>query len=157
MNIPVFAATEEIVSGNNKFGGITKKIKYSEEEDYNHKGIRKTILYYDDRGHERIKEIYATDSYANKVGSYKTVIYYENKGKVVEIFSTDIETADKGFFKLVLHIGPNNKLKKREYYFAEKSAIAVLGIYKRVIYYDLSGKIIKVKHLDSVGNITMAK
>ena len=56
---------------------------------------------------------------------------------------------------MVLYLSESNKLKKREYYFTQKSPIATLGIYKRVIYYDDSGEITKVIHLDKAGHIAM--
>jgi hypothetical protein len=141
--MPVFAETENVILDNNKFGGITKLVTYFNENAYNKDGIQKIIHHYDNRGHEKLVEIFATNDYSTKVGLYKTLIYYKEKGRMIEIFSTDIQTAEKGYFKLVLHLN------------TEKSPIAMLGIYKRVIYYDSSGEITKVIHLDKVGNIAM--
>jgi len=155
MNIPVFAETENVISYNNKFGGITKIITYYNENEYIKDGIHKIIYHYDKRKLEKLIEIIATSDYSTKVGSYKTLIYYKKKGRIIEIFFTDIQAAEKGYAKQVLYLSDNNKLEKQEYYFTEKSPIAILGIYKRVIYYDSSGEITKVIHLDKVGNIAM--
>jgi len=155
LNIPVFAATEKVVLHNNKFGGITKLVTYFNENEYNKDGIQKIIYHYDNRGHEKLVEIFATNDYSTKVGLYKTLIYYKEKGRIIEIFSTDIQAAEKGYYKLVLHLSDSNKLEKQEYYFTEKSPVAMLGIYKRVIYYDSRGEIKRVIHLDKVGNIAM--
>ena len=154
-NFPVFAETENVISENNRFGGITKIVTDSNVNEHNKNGIRQIIYHYDNKGHEKLVEILATDEYSAKVGLYKTLIYYKEKGRMIELFSTDIQTAEKGYFKLVLHLSHSNKLEKQEYYFTEKSPIGMLGIYKRVIYYDNSGEITKVLHLDKVGNIAM--
>ena len=154
-NMPVFAETENIILNKNKFGGITKIVTYFKEKEHNKNDIQKIIYHYDNRGHEKLVEIFSTNDYSTKVGIYKTLIYYKEKGRMIEIFSTDIQTAEKGYFKLVLHLSDSNKLEKQEYYFTEKSPIAMLGIYKRVIYYVSSGEIKKVIHLDKVGNIAM--
>jgi hypothetical protein len=155
LNIPVFAETENIISDNNKFGGITKVVTYVNEKQYKKNGIHKIIYHYDKRKLEKLIEIIGTSDYSTKVGSYKTLIYYKEKGRIIEIFFTDIQAAEKGYAKQVLYLSDSNKLEKQEYYFAEKSPIAILGIYKRVIYYDSSGEITKVIHLDKVGNIAM--
>lgn len=155
LDIPVFAMTEKIVLHNNKFGGITKLITYFNKTEDNNDGVQKIIYHYDNKGHEKLVEIFSTNDYSTKVGIYKTLIYYKEKGKIIEIFSTNIQVAEKGYSKLVLHVSHSNKLEKQEYYFAEKSPIAMLGIYKRVIYYDSSGEVTKVLHLDKVGNIAM--
>ena len=154
-NMPVFAETENVISDNNKFGGITKIVTYVKEKQYNKNGIQEIIYHYDNRKQEKLIEILATSDYSTKVGSYKTSIYHKEKGRIIEIFFTDIQAAEKGYSKLVLHLSDSNKLEKQEYYFTEKSPIAMLGIYKRVIYYDSSGEITKVIHLDKVGNIAM--
>jgi len=155
LNIPVFAETENIISDNNKFGGITKVVTYVNKKQYKKNGIHKIIYHYDKRKLEKLIEVIATSDYSTKVGSYKTLIYYKEKGRIIEIFFTDIQAAEKGYVKQVLYLSDSNKLEKQEYYFAEKSPIAMLGIYKRVIYYDSSGEITKVIHLDKVGNIAM--
>lgn len=154
-NMPVFAETENVISDNNKFGGITKIVTYLKEKEYNKNGIQKIIYHYDNRKQEKLIEILATSDYSTKVGSYKTSIYYKEKGRIIEIFSTDIQAAEKGYSKLVLYLSDSNKLEKQEYHFTEKSPIGMLGIYKRVIYYGSSGEITKVIHFDKVGNIAM--
>jgi hypothetical protein len=153
--MPVFAETENVISDNNKFGGITKLVTYLSENEYNKNGIQKIIYHYDNQKQAKLIEILATKDYSTKVGSYKTSINYREKGRIIEIFHTDIQAVETGYSKLVLYLSDSNKLEKQEYYFAEKSPIGMLGIYKRVIYYGSSGEITKVIHFDKVGNIAM--
>jgi hypothetical protein len=155
MNMPVFAATEKIILDNNKFGGITKSVTYFKKDECHNDGIQKIIYHYDNRGIEKLIEIYATSDYSQKVGSYKTIIYFIKKAKIIEILFTDVKAAQNGYFKMELHFSESNRLNKREYYFTKKSRIAMLGVYKRIIYYDNGGEIAKVIHLDKVGNIAM--
>ena len=158
-NLLVFAETENVILDNNRFGGFTKIVTYSNEneEEYNKKGIQRIIYYYDNKKQKKLIEIYATRDYSTKVGSYKTSINYKKKGRIIEIFLTDIQAAEKGYSKLVLYLSDSNNLEKKEYYFTAKSPIGMLGIYKRVIYYGSSGEIRKVTHFDKLGNIAMTE
>jgi len=157
VNIPVFAATEKVALNDNKFGGITKVISYFANDNYYNKGVKKRVTYYDNRNREKVIEIYQTRDYSEKVGIYKTLIHNKKNGRTITILFTNIQAAKNGYSKLVLHLSTSNKLKKREYIFNKNSPIAMLGIYKRVIYYDSGGEITKVIHLDKVGNIAMVE
>ena len=47
----------------------------------------------------------------------------------------------------------NNLLYKREYYLRKESVVAKLGVYKRVVHYDNSGRKTESEDLDRVGNV----
>lgn len=55
-NLPVFAETESVILDNNRFGGITKIVTYSNEKEYNKNGIQRIIYHYDNK--KKLIEIY---------------------------------------------------------------------------------------------------
>jgi hypothetical protein len=154
ISIAASAETEIVITKKNSFGGITKKINYS-EEDHNYKtGIRQIIDYSDSHGNKRKIEIYTSKKHSQKLDLYM-VIHYKSTGRVFEFFPSDRETGGQGVSKLVLYYNEKDELQKREYYFAKGSPISVLGVCRRVIYYDKVGGVTKVEHFDKNGKKVM--
>lgn len=85
-NLPVFAETESVILDNNRFGGITKIVTYSNEKEYNKNGIQRIIYHYDNKKQKKFIEIYGTRDYSTKVGSYKTSIHYKKKVEKLRYF-----------------------------------------------------------------------
>ena len=154
MSTTALAETEVVISKKNKFGGITKKIKYSEQDDSYKAGIQQTIDYYDSHGNRRKIEIYKSRSHSQKL-NLDMIIHYKSTGRVLEVYPSDKETGKEKISKRVSHYSKNAKLKKREYYFAKDSPVSKLGVDKRVIYYDDAGGTARVEHLDKYGKRVM--
>jgi uncharacterized protein YxeA len=151
----VFAATEELISKDNEYGGVTKQITFSVEDTNFKRGIYRLIASYDRDGTKKKMEVYATPSRSSEEGWYKRVIYYWGRKRVSEAYSTDSDSAKYGFFKMVSYFDSNNKLDRREYYLNEDSLAAKSGVYKRVVYYDKSGRETNVEDLDRLGNVVL--
>jgi hypothetical protein len=154
MSLAALAETEVVISKQNKFGGITKKINYSEQDDRYKAGIQQIIDYYDSHGNRRRIEIYKSRSHSQKL-DLDMIIHYMSSGRVVEVYPSDIETGREKISKLVSHYSTNDKLQKREYYFAKDSPVSKLGVDKRVIYYDDAGGTTRVEHVDKYGRSVM--
>jgi len=150
MSTAALAETEVVISKKNKFGGITKKTKYSEQDDSYKAGIQQTIDYYDSHGNRRKIEIYTSGSHSQKL-DLDMIIHYKSTGRVLEVYPSDKETGREKISKLVSHYSENDKLQKREYYFAKDSPVSKLGVDKRVIYYDAAGGATRVEHIDKSG------
>ena len=150
MSTAALAETEVVISKKNKFGGITKKTKYSEQDDSYKAGIQQTIDYYDSHGNRRKIEIYTSGSHSQKL-DLDMIIHYKSTGRVLEVYPSDKETGKEKISKRVSHYSKNAKLKKREYYFAKDSPVSKLGVDKRVIYYDDAGGATRVEHIDKSG------
>ena len=154
MSTAALAETELVVSNKNKFGGITKKINYSEQDDSYKAGIQQVIDYYDSHGNRRKIEIYTRRSHSKKL-DLDMIIHYKSTGRVFEVYSSDKETGREKISKRVSHYSKNDKLQKREYYFAKDSPVSKLGVDKRVIYYDDAGGPTRVEHIDKYGKRVM--
>ena len=144
------AETEIVISKKNRFGGITKKIKYSEQDDSYKAGIKQTIDYYDRQGNRRKIEIYKSRSHSQKL-DLDMIIHYKSTGRVFEVYLSDKETGREKISKRVSHYGKDDKLQKREYYFDKDSPVSKLGVDKRIIYYDDAGGATRIEHLDKSG------
>jgi hypothetical protein len=151
------AATEEVISENNEYGGLTKQIVYSENDPEFKKGLYKIIASYDNEGSKKKMEIYATESHSSEAGWYKKVIYYWGRKKVTEAYSTDSDSLKYGFHQMVSYYNKDNILEKREYYLNKNTTAAQLGVYKRVAHYDNTGKVTNVEDLDESGNLVLMK
>jgi hypothetical protein len=146
------AETVEVISEHNEYGGVTKQIIYSEKDPDFKKGMYKIVASYDNQGSKKKMEIYATESHSTEAGWYKMVIYYWGREKVSEAYSTDSDSLKYGFHRMVSYYGKDNILEKREYYLNKNTTAAQLGVYKRVVHYDKSGKVTQVEDLDQRGN-----
>ena len=147
MSTIALAETEVVISKKNKFGGITKKINYSAQDDQYKAGIQQVIDYSDSHGNKRKLEIYTGKEHSQKL-YLDMIIHYKSTGRVIELFPSDNETGVQGASKVVLYCNLRNILQKREYYFATGSPLSKLGVYKRVIHYDETGRVTRVEHLD---------
>ncbi|MDH3929658.1 MAG: hypothetical protein OEV22_17140 [Deltaproteobacteria bacterium] len=147
MSTIALAETEVVISKKNRFGGITKKINYSAQDDQYKAGIQQVIDYSDSHGNKRKIEIYTGKEHSQKL-DLDMIIHYRSTGRVIELFSSDNETGVQGVSKVVLYCNLRNILQKREYYFAKGSPLSKLGVYKRVIHYDETGRVTRVEHLD---------
>ena len=147
MSTIALAETEVVISKKNRFGGITKKINYSAQDDQYKAGIQQVIDYSDSHGNKRKIEIYTGKEHFQKL-DLDMIIHYRSTGRVIELFSSDNETGVQGVSKVVLYCNLRNILQKREYYFAKGSPLSKLGVYKRVIHYDETGRVTRVEHLD---------
>ena len=154
MSTSAFAETEVVISKKNSFGGLTKKISYSEEDKSYKAGIKQVIDYSDSHGNKRKIEVYTSKKHSQKL-DLDMIIHYKSTGKIFEFFPSDRETAGQGVSKLVLYYNEKDKLQKREYYFAKASDISGLGVYRRVIYYDEAGGVTRVEHFDKNGKKVM--
>lgn len=154
MSIIALAETEVVISKKNRFGGITKKIKYSEQDDSYKAGIQQTIDYYDSQGNRRKIEIYTSRSHSQKL-DLDMIIHYKSTGRVFEVYPPDKETGREKISKFVLYYSKDDKLQKREYYFDKDSPVSKLGVDKRVIYYDDAGGATRVEHIDKSGKRVM--
>jgi hypothetical protein len=150
MGTAALAETEVVISKKNRFGGITKKIKYSEQDDSYKAGIQQVIDYYDSQGNKRKIEIYTSRSHSKKL-DLDMIIHYKSTGRVVEVYPPDKETGREKISKRVSHYSKDDKLQKREYYFTKDSPVSKLGVDKRVIYYDDAGGFTRVEHIDKSG------
>jgi hypothetical protein len=83
------------------------------------------------------------------------IIHYKSTGRVLEVYPSDKETGREKISKRVSHYSKNDKLQKREYYFAKDSPVSKLGVDKRVIYYDDAGGTARVEHIDKYGKRVM--
>lgn len=142
------AKAERVIFDNNEYGGITKEIVYSENDEYFQKGMYKVIASYDKEGNKKKMEVYATGGSSEKMGWYKKVIYYWGRRKISEAYSTDADSTKYGFSRMVSYFDKNGRLEKREYYLNEDTEAGKLGVYKRVVHYDSRGKIDYVQDLD---------
>ena len=147
------AETEEVISEHNEYGGVTKQIIFSEKDPDFKKGMYKIVASYDNEGSKKKMEIYATDSHSSEAGWYRMVIYYWGRKKVSEAYSTDSDSLKYGFHRTVSYYGKDNILERREYYLNKNTTAAQLGVYKRVVHYDNSGKVTRVEDLDQMGNL----
>ena len=154
MSTIALAETEIVISKKNKFGGITKKIKYFEQDDSYKAGIQQTIDYYDSQGNRRKIEIYKSRSHSQKL-DLDMIIYYKSTGRVFEVYSPEKEMGREKISKRVSHYSKDDKLQKREYYFDRESPVSKLGVDKRVIYYDDAGGATRVEHIDKSGKRVM--
>jgi len=154
MSIAASAETEIVISKKNSFGGITKKINYSEEDHSYKAGIKQVMDYSDSHGNKRKIEIYTSKKNSQKL-DLDMIIHYKSTGRVFEFFPSDKETGGQGVSKLVLYYNEKDKLQKREYYFAKGSPVSELGVYRRVIYYDEAGGVTRVEHFDKNGKKVM--
>jgi hypothetical protein len=152
LNSMAMAATEEVISRHNEYGGLTKQIIYSDKDPDFNKGMYKIVASYDNEGNKKKMEIYATESHSNEAGWYKKVIYYWERKKISEAYSTDSDSLKYGFHRMVSYYDKNNILEKREYYLNKNTTAAKLGVYKRVVHYDKNGKVSYVEDLDYGGN-----
>ena len=150
MSAIALAETEIVISKKNEFGGITKKIKYFEQDDSYKAGIQQTIDYYDSQGNRRKIEIYTRRSHSQKL-DLDMIIHYKSTGRVFEVYSPDKEMGREKVSKRVSHYSKDDKLQKREYYFDKDSPVSKLGVDKRVIYYDDAGEVTRVEHIDKSG------
>ena len=148
--------TEVVISKKNSFGGITKKINYSEQDDSYEAGIKQVVEYSDSHGNKRKIEIYTSEKNSQKL-DLDMIIHYKSTGRVVEFIPSDNETGVQGVSKLILYYNEKDKLQKREYYFAKGSPVSELGVYKRVIYYDETGGVTRVEHFDKIGKKVMTQ
>ena len=148
------AETEVVISKKNRFGGITKKIKYSEQDDSYKAGIQQTVDYYDSQGNRRKIEIYKSRSHSQKL-DLDMIIHYKSTGRVFEVYPSDKEKGREKISKRVSHYSKDDKLHKREYYFDKDSPVSKLGVDKRVIYYDDAGGTTRVEHIDKSGKRVM--
>jgi hypothetical protein len=155
MNVAAMAATEEVISENNEYGGLTKQIVYSEKDSEFKKGMGKIIASYDNEGSKKKMEIYATESHSKEKGWYKKVIYYWGRKKVSEAYSTDSDSVKYGFHRMVSYFDKENRLEKREYYLNKNTTAAKLGVYKRIVHYDDLGKVSYVEDLDRRDNLVL--
>ena len=151
------AETEEVISEHNEYGGVTKQIIFSEKDPDFQKGMYKIVASYDNEGNKIKMEIYATESHSSEAGWYKMVIYYWGREKVSEAYSTDSDSLKYGFHRMVSYYGRDNILEKREYYLNKNTTAAQLGVYKRVVHYDNSGKVTQVEDLDEMGNLVQVE
>jgi len=150
MSAAALAETEVVISKKNSFGGITKKINYSEQDKSYKAGIKQVIDYSDGHGNKRKIEIYTSKKHSQKL-DLDMIIHYKSTGRVFEFFPSDKETGGQGVSKLVLYYNEKDKLQKREYYFAKGSPLLEIGVYKRVIYYDEAGGVTRVEHFNKIG------
>ena len=157
LSVIATAATEEVISENNEYGGVTKQIVYSEKDPDFKKGMYKIIASYDNEGSKKKMEVYATESHSEEQGWYKKVIYYWARQKVSEAYSTDSDSLKYGFHRMVSYYDKDDILEKREYYLNENTTAAKLGVYKRVAHYDRNGKVTHVEDLDQRGNIVLTE
>jgi len=146
------AEMEEVISQHNEYGGVTKEIVYSENDPDYKKGMYKIVASYDNEGTKKRMEIFATDSHSKEAGWHRLVIYYWGRKKVSEAYSTDSDSLKYGFHEMISYYNKDNILEKREYYLNKNTTAAHLGVYKRVVHYDNSGKVTKVEDLDQRGN-----
>ena len=156
MSTVTLAETEVVISKKNRFGGMTKKINYSDQDDNYKAGINQVIEYSGSHGNKRKIEIYTSKEHSQKL-DLDMIIHYESTGRVVEFIPSDNETGVEGVTKLVLYYSDKDKLQKREYYFAKGSPVSELGVYKRVIYYDETGGVTGVEHFDRNGKKVMPR
>ena len=154
MSAAAFAETEVVISKKNSFGGITKKINYSEQDASYKAGIKQVIDYSDSNGNKRKIEIYTSKKHSQNL-DLDMIIHYESKVRVFEFFPSGNETEAQGVSKLFLYYNEKDKLQKREYYFAKGSPILEFGVSKRVIYYDEAGGVTRVEHFDKIGKKVM--
>ena len=152
LNTMAIAVTEKVIFEKNEYGGLTKQILYSEKDPEFKKGMYKIIASYDNEGSKKKMEIYATESHASEAGWYKKVIYYWVRKKVSEAYSTDSDSLKYGFHRMVSYYSKDNILEKREYYLNGNTTASQLGVYKRVVHYDNSGKETHVEDLDQRDN-----
>jgi hypothetical protein len=150
MSTAALAETEVVISEKNRFGGMTKKITYAEQDNNYKAGIQQIIDYYDRYGNRRKIEIYTSRSHSQK-SALDMIIHYESTGRVFEIYPSDKELGREKISKLISYYNKNDKLEKKEYYFAKDSPVSKLGVDKRVIYYDDAGGATRVEHLDKYG------
>jgi len=148
----LYAKSEEVIATNNEYGGITKRIEFSSEDQEYKKGIQEIIYSYNNKGVKVKTEVVARPEQANKEGWQRTVSYSWGKEKIGEIYSTDTHSRVYGFYRMVNFYHKDNQLYKREYYINKNSLIGRLGVYKRVVYYDKNGNKIKQEDLDNAGN-----
>lgn len=148
------AKTEVVISKKNRFGGMTKKINYSDQDDNYKAGIKQVIEYSDSHGNKRKIEFYTRKKHSPTFNLYM-IIHYKSTGKIVELFPSDKESGGQKVFKLVFYYNEMNKLHKREDYFIKGSPILELGIFKRVIYYDEAGGVTGIEHFDKIGKKVM--
>jgi hypothetical protein len=157
LNAIAMAATEQVISRHNEYGGLTKQIIYAEKDPDFSKGMYKIVASYDNEGSKKKMEIYATEKHSNEAGWYKKVIYYWERKKISEAYSTDSDSLKYGFHRMVSFYDKNNILEKREYYLNKNTTAAKLGVYKRVVHYDKNGKVTYVEDLDDRGNPVLIK
>lgn len=136
----------------NEYGGITKITTYSEDDDEYKRGTRETITSYNARDDIVKIEIRSTDDLAAREGWDAKVTYYWGKSKIDEVYSTDNDSTVSGFYQVVDTIDKHGKLSKREFYIRPTSVIGTLGVYKRVIYYEVNGNQTQFEDLDRLGN-----
>jgi len=136
----------------NEYGGVTKVITYSEEDDEYKRGTREKISSYNAKGDIVKTEIRATKDLAEREGWEAKITYYWGKSKIDEVYSTESESTVSGFYQVVDTIGKHGKLSKREFYIRPTSVIGTLGVYERVIHYDANGNQTRFEDLDRLGN-----
>jgi len=112
MSTIALAETEVVISKKNRFGGITKKINYSAQDDQYKAGIQQVIDYSDSHGNKRKIEIYTGKEHSQKL-DLDMIIHYRSTGRVIELFSSDNETGVQGVSKVVLYCNLRNILQKR--------------------------------------------
>jgi len=154
MNTVALGETKVVISKKNRFGGITEKISYSDQDDSYKAGIRQVIKYSDSHGNKRRIEIYTTKKHSQTL-DLDMIIHYKSTGRVVELFPSNKESGGQGVSKLVLYYNEMDKMHMREDYFIKGSPILELGVFKRVIYYDEAGGVTRVEHFDKIGKKVM--
>jgi hypothetical protein len=135
----------------NEYGGKTEFVTYSGDDREYRSGIAGKITSYDDKGNVVRVEIHATRNLAENKGWDRSVTYYWGETKIGEVYSTDSNSAVSGFYQMVDYLD-HGKLSKREFYIRPNSVIGTLGVYKRVVHYDMNGNQTNFEDLDRLGN-----
>jgi len=136
----------------NEYGGKTEFVTYAEDDQEYKDGIREKVTSYDGKGDIVRIEVHATPDVAEREGWETRVTYNWGKKKIGEVYSTDSHSETVGFYQMVDYLDKKGNLSKREFYVSPTSIIGTLGVYKRVIHYDVNGKQTQFEDLDRLGN-----
>jgi hypothetical protein len=148
----VFARPNVRTISGNEYGGKTEFVTYSEDDREFRDGISEKITSYDSKGEIVRVEVRATQDVAEREGWDIRITYHWGKKEIGEVYSTDSQSETAGFYQTVDYLGKKGNLKKREFYVRPTSVIGTLGVYKRVIHYDVNGNQTNFEDLDRVGN-----
>jgi len=148
----VFAKPNVRTMNGNEYGGKTELVTYSEDDREFTDGISEKVTSYDSKGQLVRVEVHATPDAAEREGWETKVTYHWGKTKIGEVYSTDSNSAVSGFYQMVDYLDHGGKLTKREFYVRPNSVIGTLGVYKRVVHYDVNGNQTNFEDLDQVGN-----
>jgi hypothetical protein len=115
------AETMRTINTRNEYGGETKELVLTANDEGYKQGIAKRTSYYDNNGKVAKREFYHTDDHAKKTGEAKKIVYYDKNEKPVkgEQYFTDDYTSKSGTAKTIYYFDNNGKKVKGEKYYAD--------------------------------------